>query len=889
MKLKTRVISQLVPKVNKYLAIVLLLLLQVFTFPAFSQNHSFKFNKTLLADALQKISDDLNLKIAFDAKAMEAHEVSGTFSFTNTDQLLTEVLKGSGFLAKFRYGNYLIIPDNEAVKAERKRNFSRISGTVTDQFSGEHLPNVSILLPDKNIFQNSSSNGTFAFKIPEEKTVRILIKYLGYESIDSLLFLTDTTSVFIFKMKQKNMELNPVLIKSPRVKMIEQNNEAGHSTVNPAGYSNLPNMGEMDIFKTIQLLPGIGFSENSSGLNIRGGTSDQNLVLFDGFTLYNLDHFFGTFSSVNPNVVKDIQILKGGFDSRYGERVSGLIDITGKTGNIYKTKIYGGLNLVSGNLTAEIPFSRKLTLVAAARRSYADIYSSFLVNSMLENVVEEMGTPKNNNSTVELTPGYYFYDYNTKLTYSINDQEKMSVSVFGGNDFLSSSGQGQRLVLTTLTTDDTSWGNYGFNYSWTKQWRKELFSDFQVSYSGYNNDYTNQTNIATKVRGNTIIIKTFDTTEKNELSDFSANLRNEYHFSPKTSLDFGLQTQYNNYSYFKDAGTDSYYADIANSSWLYSSFFQFKNQTISKLSIKAGGRGSFYDQSKKFYFEPRLSGNFRINDKINLKFATGRYYQFIGKVTPTQNYGYNRDFWVISDDDNHPAQSSNHYILGANFSHKKFSFDIETYYKSIEGLQLFLYIPPFQKNADPGSFVTKPLIRKKLPSKFITGHGRAYGIDLLVKYEGEKYTGWISYSRGKSTRNFDDINYGNNIPAPYDKESEFKWTNLFTLGQWNLSGLWIWSSGQAYIEKQSIDKNLEARFAYNRLPEYQRLDISANYNFKIQKIAIKMGVSVINLLNTENYNDIYSRDFNFDSTVFNETSYVKSMGITPNFFINFQY
>lgn len=889
MKLKTGVISRLKPKVTRSIPIGFLLFLQIFAFPALGQNRNYSFSNTSLAEALKKISNDLQLKIAFDAKAMAEHQVTGTFSAEPVDQLLAEILKGSGHIAQFKYGNYLIIPEDELKSAGQKRVFSHISGTLIDRASGEHLPNASILLPDKNIFQNSSANGTFAFKIPEEKTVRLLIKYLGYQPIDSLLSLSDTASVFIFKMKQKNLELNPVLIRSPRVNMIEQNNDAGHSTVNPAGYSNLPNMGEMDIFRTIQLLPGIGFSENSSGLNIRGGTSDQNLVLFDGFTLYNLDHFFGTFSSVNPNVVKDIQILKGGFDSRYGERVSGLIDITGKTGNIYKTKIYGGLNLVSGNLTAEIPFSKKLTLVAAGRRSYADIYSSFLVNSMLENVVEELNTPRKNNSVVQLTPGYYFYDYNAKLTYSFNDQEKMSLSIFGGKDFLSSSGHGKRFVLTTLTTDDTNWGNYGINYSWIKQWRKELFSDLQISYSGYNNDYTNQTDIATRVRGNTLLIKSFETTEKNKLDDFSANLRNEYHFSPKNSLDFGLQTQYNRYSYYKDAGSDSYYADIANSSWLYTSFFQFKNQSINNLSIKLGGRGSFYNLSQKFYFEPRLSGNFRINEQFNLKFATGKYYQFIGKVTPTQNYGYNRDFWVISDDENHPVQSSNHYILGASFNQNKFTFDIETYYKSIEGLQLFLYIPPFQKNADPSSFVTRPQIRKQLPSKFITGHGRAYGIDLLLKYEGEKYTGWISYSRGKSTRNFSEINYGKSIPAPFEKESEFKWTNLVTLGKWNLSGIWIWSSGQSYIEKQSIDKNLEARFTYNKLPDYQRLDIAANYNFKIQKVAVKMGVSIINLLNADNYNDIYSRDFNFDSTVFNETSYVKSMGITPNFFISFQY
>ncbi|HAQ18260.1 MAG TPA: hypothetical protein DCR40_03390 [Prolixibacteraceae bacterium] len=854
----------------------------------FAQSSSFSFNKANLSDALVQVSQTMNFKVAFDSKALAKHQVSGTFNAKTPEEILAGLLKNTGYIAEKKFGNYLIIPASPE-KIVQSLAFCRISGLVTDRISGEQLPHAGIFLPGQNLFLTSSTNGTFLFRIPAAKSVQIRIQYIGYQAVDSTLILSDSTSVFAFRMKQKNMELTPFQVRKVRLKMIDQNKEAGQSTVNPVGFVNLPNMGETDIFRTIQMLPGVGYAEGSSGLNIRGGTPDQNLVLFDGFTLYNLDHFFGTFSSVNPNVVKDIQIYKGGFDSRFGERLSGIIDITGKTGNKYSPKIYGGLNLISGNLTAEMPFSEKLTLVVAGRRSYADIYSSYLVDAMLENQVDDANSPSRTSSIVQLKPGFYFYDYNAKLTFSKSEQEKMSVSVFGGKDFLASAGEGKIKQSYSKTSNDANWGNYGFSFSWIRQWRENFFSNLQVGYSGYQNQYTEQTEVTTQ-KGKKITTNLFDTYEENELNDFSVSLRNEFALGLKNTIDFGFQTKYNEFTYLKNAGTDAYYSDIANSSILYSGFLQFNTQMVKNLSVKLGGRLNGYNQSGKPYYEPRVSANYRIGDWANLKIASGRYYQFLSKVAPSQSYGYNRDFWVIADDDKHPVQSADHFIAGTTLTYNRLSLDAEFYYKTINGLQLFLYIPPFQKNIDPGGFIPPGQAKKvQLPSKFITGEGSATGLDLLLKFESSRFTSWMAYSQSKAVRNFLEINHNSDIPAPFDKTHEFKFVNLLTMGKWNFSGTWIYSTGQPYVQNQTVDKTLTAVFTYNRLPDFKRLDVAANYNLQIQKVRIKLGMSVINVLNQENYNDIYSRDFNFDTTNFNETTYVRSLGISPNFFISFQY
>jgi len=372
MKLKTETKSGLNRGRSSFSPFIYLFLILFFTLHStlcFSQSQSFSFNNSRLSDALVQVSKGMNFKVAFDSNAMAKLQVSGTFKGNTPEEILAELLKNTGYIAEKKFGSFLIIPENP-IQIQAAPLFCRISGLVTDDISGEQLPHAIVFLPTQNLYLATSVNGTFAFRIPAVQTLRINIQYMGYQSIDSTFVINDTTAILTFRLKQKNMELAPILINKTRMQMIAQTKEIGHSTINPVGFVNLPNMGETDIFRTIQMLPGVGYAEGSSGLNIRGGTPDQNLVLFDGFTLYNLDHFFGTFSSINPNVVKDIQIYKGGFDARYGERLSGIIDITGKTGNKYSPKINGGLNLISGNLTAEIPFSEKLTLVVGGRRSY---------------------------------------------------------------------------------------------------------------------------------------------------------------------------------------------------------------------------------------------------------------------------------------------------------------------------------------------------------------------------------------------------------------------------------------------------------------------------------------------------------------------------------------
>ncbi len=889
MKLKTETKSEYIRRQNKRcLSFVFVFVL--LSFGVFAQNQSMQFNQSSLSDALLLVSQTYKVDLAFDQQGLDKVNVSGSFSFHSVEELLTKLLAGSGYTFEKRYGNFLIIPIQPTSAKAAALPYTHLIGTVSDRETGEKLPYASIYFPDDKTFLSTTENGSFNFRKPASQRIHVILTYIGYRSIDSVLVINDTIRHCSFRMTRRPQVLNTVDVKKSKLKMIDSNNEAGHVTVNPVGFTNLPNFGENDVFRTIQLLPGIAYSEGSSKLNIRGSSDDQNLVLFDGFTLYNTDHFFGTFSSINPNVVKDIQVFKGGFDSRYGERLSGIIDIAGKSGNKNNAVYYGGINLVSGNLTAEVPVSKKLTLLAAGRRSYSDIYSTFLMDKLFKQQEGQAQLNGDPNKTV-IQPSYFFYDLNTKLTYTPNDNEKLSISFLSGKDFLKSDNQGDLFRINTNTKDENQWGNDGLSLSWMKQWNGELFTSLQIGNSGYYNKYTNNTQVRPHKTGNqqnadTLVV--FETFEHNQLRDRSLNLRNNWTASQKTSADFGLQLKNNWYSYYKNAENDQFYNNSENASWLYAMFGQVNNQSIRNLNIKFGGRFDYYNHTNKIYVEPRLSGSYRLSDAFSLKMATGRYYQFLSKVSSSQGYGYNRDFWVISDGKEHPVLSSTHFILGSIYHSGNFSADIEGYYKTIDGIQTYLFIAQYQKNAAPGKFPER-INSISLPNMFVSGTGVAYGLDVLLKYERNQYSGWISYSLSKAEQQFSKINNNREIPAPYDQRHDLKWANMVTLNRWNLSGLFVISSGQPYISSYSMDENFNTTRVYGHLPTYSRLDLSANYNLMIGRAKFKIGLSLINVFDTQNYNDIYTREFNFDSTSFTETTYVKSLGFTPNFFLNFQF
>lgn len=308
-----------------------LLFIVLFHFPitGFSQQFQFKFIDTPISQALLEIANKMDVKIAFDAGKLGNIRITKNISFGNPESIILSILKNTKYSVDFKHNTYLVYKTKQNSIIVKKQDIT-FSGIVFDSKTGERLPYATIFIWDKNISLSTTVDGTFSAQLSDSTASFIQIKYLGYRTLDTIIHTANADKFLELGLNKKTQTLNTVEIIGEKIEMVDISREAGHFTFNPSRFSDLPNYGEPDVFRALQMLPGISSIENSSQLNIRGGSADQNLVLFDGFTLYNLDHFFGVFSALNANVIKNIQVYRGGFDSRYGERVSGIVDITEK-------------------------------------------------------------------------------------------------------------------------------------------------------------------------------------------------------------------------------------------------------------------------------------------------------------------------------------------------------------------------------------------------------------------------------------------------------------------------------------------------------------------------------------------------------------------------------
>ncbi len=886
MKLKTKKLL-FTRNLNKPLVLLFTFLyFFFFSFPAFSQQIKFTFKNNSLADALVEISKKMDIRISFDSGQLEKLNIDKTITGNTGNDLLSQVLEGTNYTFDYKFETFLIFKKTDFDKPQSVKE-TTFTGIVFDRKTGERLPYASLYLWKKNVTVSTTVDGTFSIRLTDSVNNILQVKYLGYYLLDTVINPANATDFLSFGLSAKSEKIATIDVTGEKLEMVDFSNDAGHLTINPIKFADLPNYGETDVFRVLQLMPGISSFENSSQLNIRGSSPDQNLVMFDGFTLYNLDHFFGLFSALNPNVIKDIQVYRGGFDSRYGERVSGIVDITGKTGNQQKPEFYGGINLISGNLTTEIPVSKKLTLVAAGRRAYSDVYSSWFADALL---ADKFGQNQRfpNPIANAITPKFYFSDYNLKLTFTPNQQENFSFSYYGAKDYLNSSNVNTNDRGEMDTEDINKWGNYGFGAAWKKQWNAKSFTNLQMGHSGYFNDYYNNT-IFTPVNSatNPPVVMTEEINEANELSDFFVSFQNKYFLNQNNLIEYGLTGKYNEFSFYKDATRDFIYDNLKSSAFLYSLYFQDKINVGKNVTLKPGLRTNYYGKIGKFYFEPRFAANLKTKSGLLFKFSAGRYYQYLSKSATEQSFGYNRDFWILADGEINPVISSNHFIVGAGYETKHLFFDVEAYYKNVDGLQEYLF---FQNPADhqqpvPGNGVEpNPGL-----SQFISGNGKAIGIDFLAKYENPNFSSWFAYSLSKASRRFAEINNGVEIPALYDQTHQIKWTNMYSIKKWNFSVVSIYTTGKPYIKSSTKEDNFNTTRVYSRLPDYYRTDISANYNFNIKNVNIKPGLSVLNAFNTKNYLDIYVREFNFENNQISETTLVEAQKLLFNFFLNFRF
>ena len=778
------------------------------------------------------------------------------------------------------------------------RNFT-LSGVIKDAESGESLPFANIQVKKSSLGANSNPDGYFTIlKVPTD-TATLIISYLGYKTLELSLSPTVSKSNLVIEMvAEGSLQLDEVTITAESEALMRPKESGSIVQLTPKQLAKLPNVGERDIMRSLQLLPGVSAAnESTSGLFVRGGTPDQNLILYDGFTVYHVDHLYGFFSAFNYNALKDLQLYKGGFESRFGGRLSSVTEITGKEGNSKRFAAGGDISLLSANAYIEGPIGKKISFLATGRRSWRGPIYNQIFNRFKEEVegpgpgrrLGGGGGPLGGSGgpSFNSTVSSYFYDLNGKLTWRAGKSDIFALSFFNGTDYLDNStsinfgglfGGGGDGGFSN--TDLTNYGNIGSSLKWSRRFSPKLYGNTLLSFSNYYSDrdrttqgsFTNADGEEREVRNGLI--------ETNNVKDWSLRTDFTYDLNERNGVSFGFA--FTNYDIAYNFGQNDTISilDRKDKGVLGAVYLQDKiNLSDKKIDITPGLRASYFEPTGKTYFEPRLNAIYRLSSRFRINAAWGKYYQFANRVVREDLLSGSRDFWILSNDENVPVSSAWHYILGTAYETPKYLFSVETYYKKLEGISEY----SLRYTLRPGQI--------SYEENFYSGRGFSRGIELLAQKKSGSITGWVSYTLGQA-RNQISIYGEDYFPANQDVTHEFKAVAMRKMGRWDLSATWIYATGRPYtapdggysitlldgVEEDYITTSAKNG---NRLPDYHRFDVGLTCNFNPRPDGSERGSLGLSLFNVYGRKNVWYKEYQIeDGSVYEvDKNY---LGFTPN-------
>ncbi len=765
-----------------------------------------------------------------------------------------------------------------------------LSGTITMKTNTETIIGASIYIPEAKVSAVTNAYGFYSITLPRG-AYTIVVSYVGFENIEEPITLTGNSKKN-FSMLEKSKTLDEVVVKYNSSASNIQKPEMSVNKLSISTIKKMPAvMGEVDILKAILQLPGVSNAqEGSTGFNVRGGSVDGNLVLLDEAVVYNTSHLFGFFSVFNADVIKDLKLYKGGIPANYGGRTSAVLDIYQKEGNNKEYHISGGIGVISSRLLAEGPVVKdKGSFVVAGRTSYAHLFMKLADNP---NAIS-------------------FYDLNAKLNYKINDNNRIFLSGYFGKD---------KMDFNNFFSNN--YGNSFFNLRWNHSFSDKLFSNASVIYSKY--DY-----------GLKIRYVGIDWTS--DIRNYNLKYNFSHHLSDKLVLNYGINSIYYQFNpgTIKPLGATSpinadqiekkYALENAlyvsaeqkltdkislNYGLRYSHFQRLGDQNVNnyannqavvfnpEIQIYEEGRPTgitHYNKNKKIIefgnVEPRLAVSFALNDNQSIKASYNRMSQYIHLISNTASVSP-LDIWAPSDQYLKP-EILDQVALGyfSNFSKGKYSLETEVFYKKIKNKADYI---------DGAELIAHKAIEQVL----LNGEARAFGLEVMLKKNTGKLTGWLSYTLSKAEqrtpgRNAGEpgINNGEWYRANYDKTHNLSLTAAYQLTKkWNFGGLFTWQTGKAAtypIGKYQYQGITIANYGernVNSLPAYHHLDLSATYTPKPDSKKRWKSEWVFSIYNVYGRSNAASIMFEQNrETGLSEAKRISIFGIVPGVTYNFRF
>ncbi len=644
-----------------------------------------------------------------------------------------------------------------------------ISGYIKESGSQEYLPMVSIYIPTSKVGTTTNDYGFFSLTIPEG-THELIISFVGYGTVKKTIELVDDIKLNI-DMELSTESLDEVIIDADRGVNESQVTQMSVVTIKPSEIQDIPAiLGEKDVIKALQLMPGIQRgNEGSAGFFVRGGTPDQNLIILDEAPVYNSNHLFGIFSVFNGDAIKSIETFKGGFPARFGGRLSSVLKIDTKNGN--KERLTGKVNvgLISSSLLLEGPIKKgKTSFIFSGRRTYADLLSKPFQSS-------------------DFKAGFYFMDLNFKIHHVFNEKNKLYWSNYFGQDRFTGDekSNGERFKTRLF------WGNITSTLRWNHQFSDKFFSNTSLIFSNYNFGLKYDE----KLNDNRFLFKL-----NSGINDYGIKADFDYYPNPQHSIRFGVASTYHNFvpKQSRLRATDEDNTDVKQEiKSIESAVYAEDNWKISNtLSFNPGVRVTHFNFKSKSYlnFEPRATIAWNIKPDLALKASYAKMNQYIHLLS-NSGIGLPTDLWVSSTDKLKPQVSQQYAIgLAKDFFEEGYSITLEGYYKKMDDVISYKEGASFLllEDLETGREID-------WEENITTGEGWAYGAELLLRKKTGKLTGWLGYTLSWSERQFDELNQGRKFFSRYDRRHDLSLVGIYKPNdKITLSGSWVFSTGNNF-------------------------------------------------------------------------------------------
>ena len=843
---------------------------------------SFSYNKNRLKKGIQQLVDDYQLTLIYPSN-LEDKEISAKCNNCELDSALTLLLYNTNYSWEKINEQYTIYRIDSGPYA--------ITGQIIDNVSNETIPYANVYIPSLDMGTISNNEGIFSLSGIESRICTVYVSYIGYETHEKPIYFSKNqqSSIEIF-LKQKIIYSKNIFIRGKSREFMSLTNEPGKISFSPKHISTLPTIGEVDIFRSLQLLPGIHQGLGGTAeLYIRGGRPDQNLIIIDGMPIYQKTHMFGFLSSIQAKSVKDVQVYKGGYPARFGGKTSGLIQITNRVGNNVSPHLRLYTNMTINSLQVELPiFSRGSFIVTA--RHYNNIVSTQLYKSVKDFITGDdnfylISVSENETQSTTYSPEFTFKDLNAVLSYLISPKNRISLTYTSGTDIINEERKfyGFETILeydSTSINEETEWSNQGTILNWSYYLNPNWQTKFSIAKTDFNSLYNSrQFNDANNI--DKLPLQSLD--EKNVFFEDLFTIRQIIKSISNHNLEIGLNKSLlsSDYKTNRTLEDNSEKLNMKQNGYLETLYIQDNWSIINKVKLNIGLRNTYYSKTTRNYFTPRFSISFKILPTIKLETSYGKYNQFVHQFNSPISTRGTQGTWLIS--------SGRIPVVNSTSSHSSLFWQDPDYDVS------FSY---YQRNSsgqyDFGRYISPiPILSNPNNTEYISttdsiGTEKTGGGEIFIRRKNRQINGWIAYQFNNTKYSFDDINNGQFFNADHDITHELKTVFITSILDYDVTATWSYSSGRVYTHPSEINKTNDFQIIFNpgarnkeRLNPVHHLDISISKKYVVNHLQLDMGLSIYNIYNRKNVSHKRYNPYASDSII----SDVIMLGITPTLFV----